>query len=281
MTQTEADGCGGAVDEGRMTPRKTKPSSIPSSGKAQWIAEGIRAQIASGRLKPGDALPPEAVLMTSYDVSPPTMRAALRILQSEGLVQIKRGAGGGPRIQDLDVDVLAKRAALYLQIEGADLPDLLEALVLLQPGAVGLAANRRTAKQLRELRQCVDRAEAAETMSDFSEVAADFVVLLLEASGNKSIKLFALVIRSVIHQELHRRLDYLEPGESMQWNARRFRELVNLIAAGEADAAAALWRAHMLTTITPDLRRQPRRSPGSRSAGTKTTTQVGLRTGKS
>jgi len=260
-----------------MTPRKTKSSSIPSSGKAQWIAEGIRTQIASGKLKPGDALPSEAVLMASYDVSPPTMRAALRILQSEGLVQIKRGAGGGPRIQDLDVDVLAKRAALYLQIEGADLPDLLEALLLLQPGAVGLAAGRRTAQQLRELRRCVARAEAAETMSDFSEITADFVVLLLEASGNKSIKLFALVTRSVIHQELHRRLDYLEPGASMQWNARRYRELVNLIEVGEADAAAALWRAHMLTTITPDLRRPSRRRPVSRSGKVKKATQVGQR----
>jgi DNA-binding FadR family transcriptional regulator len=246
-------------------PKIQKKSAIPASGKAQWIAERIRTQIVSGKLKAGDALAPEGTLTAAYDVSPPTMRIALRILESEGLVQIKRGAGGGARIRDLDVDVLAKRAALYLQIEGADLSDLLEALVLMQPGAVGLAAGRRTREQLRQLRRCVVRAETAETMSDFSEVAADFVVLLLEASGNKSIKLFALVIRSVIHQELHRRLDYLEAGESMRWNAKRFGELVDLIEAGQAEAAAALWRAHMLTTITPDLRRSTQRRSPSRT----------------
>jgi DNA-binding GntR family transcriptional regulator len=106
-------------------------------------------------------------------------------------------------------------------------------------------------------------------MSDFGEVAADFVVLLLEASGNKSIKLFALVIRSLIHQELHRHLDYLEADESIQWNARRFGELVDLIEAGEAEAAAALWRAHLLTTITADLKRPSRRRSTGRPRATK------------
>jgi GntR family transcriptional regulator, transcriptional repressor for pyruvate dehydrogenase complex len=247
-----------------MSPTAAKKSKIPASGKAQWIAEAIRADIASGKLKPGDILPTESILMAAYDVSPPTMRAALRILQSDGLVRIQRGARGGPRIQELDVDVLAKQAGLYLQVGGADLADLLEALVVMQPDAVGLAAERRTKQQLRELRRCVTRAKASGTMSDFSEVAADFVVLLLEASGNKSIKLFALVTRSLIHHELHRHLDYLEPNESIQWNAMRFGELVDLIEAGEAAAAAALWRAHMLTTITPDLKRPARRRSTNR-----------------
>ncbi len=256
-----------------MAPTTAKKSKIPASGKAQWIAEAIRAEIASGKLKPGDVLPPESILMGEYDVSPPTMRAALRILQSDGLVRIQRGARGGARIQELDVDVLARQAGLYLQLAGADLADLLEALVVMQPDAVGLAAGRRTKQQLRELRRCVARAEVAETMSDFSEVAADFVVLLLQAAGNQSIKLFALVIRSLIHQELHRRLDYLEPNEGIHWNARRFGELVDLIEAGEAEAATALWRAHLLTTITPDLKRPVRRNttnprPATRNART-------------
>lgn len=248
-----------------MSPQSKRLSAIPASGKAPWIAEAIRSQIGSGRLKPGDALPPEAALMAKYDVSQPTMRSALRILESEGLVRVHRGAKGGPRVQELDVDVLAQRAGLYLQVQGAGLADLLEALVLMQPGAVGLAAERRTAKQLTQLRRCVARAEACTTMGDFGEVAADFVVLLLEASGNKSIKLFALVIRSLIHQELHRRLDPLEPDDSIQWNAARFGELVDLIELQESEAAAAVWRAHMLATITPELKPPPRKRPASKT----------------
>jgi DNA-binding FadR family transcriptional regulator len=237
-----------------MSPATEQPSAIPNSGKAAWIAEAIRSQIAGGHLKPGDALPPEPVLMTRFDVSPPTMRAALRILESEGLVRIHRGAKGGPRVQELDVDVLAKRAGLYLQVEGAGLPDLLEALLLLQPGAVDLAADRRTVEQLALLRECTTRAEGCTTMDEFAEVAADFVVLLLEASGNRSIKLFALVIDSLMHQELHRFLDGAGAEDQIQFHARRFGEVVDLIETGEGAAAAALWHAHMLTTIRPELK---------------------------
>ena len=97
-------------------------------GKAADIADTIRSQIATGMLKADDALPPEASLIATFGVSPPTMRAAMRILESEGLIRIQRGVHGGPRVLPLDVGVLARQAALYLQVEGADLPELLEAL---------------------------------------------------------------------------------------------------------------------------------------------------------
>jgi DNA-binding FadR family transcriptional regulator len=195
--------------------------------------------------------------MSEFAVSQPTMRAALRILESEGLIRIQRGAGGGPRVQDLDVGVLAQRAGLYLQLEGADLADLLEALLVLQPGAVQMAAGRRSPAQLKQLRDCVGRAETCTTMRDFSEVATDFVLRLLEASGNRSIKLFSLVMSDLIRSELHRHLDLRPDTDVIPWNAQRFGELVDLIEAGEGEAAAALWRAHMLMTIPSELRRAP------------------------
>jgi DNA-binding FadR family transcriptional regulator len=184
--------------------------------------------------------------MAHYEVSQPTMRAALRILESEGLLKIHRGAQGGPRVQELDVNVLAQRAKLYLQVEGADLVDLIEALRLLEPGAVALAAERRTAAQLAKLWSCVDRTAACETMSDFSDVGADFVVLLLEASGNKSLKLFGLVIDSLIREELHDEVEDISVTRSIRWHAERFAEVTQLIELREGEAAAALWRAHML-----------------------------------
>jgi DNA-binding FadR family transcriptional regulator len=237
-----------------MTVRsKSGPAQPPSSeaptkrnGKAPQVAEAIRSDIAAGRLKPGDALLPEPQLMAHYKVSTPTMRAALRILESEGLLKIHRGAQGGPRVQELDVNVLARRAKLYLQVEGAGLADLLEALSLLEPGAVALAAERRTSTQLAELWRCVERAADCATMSDFSEVAADFVLLLLEASGNKSLKLFGLVIDSLVRQEFHRELEASSAPEVRQWHAERFAEVVQLIELGQGEAAAALWRAHIL-----------------------------------
>lgn len=223
-----------------------QPRKAP--GKAAAVADDIRSQIKSGKLKAGDALPPEAALTLSYGVSPPTMRAALHILETEGLVRIQRGVYGGARVQSPDVEVLARQAGLYLHLDGSDLLDLLEALRQLQPGAVQLAAKRRNKKEIAALRRAVHRVASSPTMGDFGEAAADFVLLLLEASGNKALKLFALVISSLIRDELHRELDDRTDTEGIAWNAQRFGEVVDLIELGEGEAAAALWRAHLIYT---------------------------------
>jgi DNA-binding FadR family transcriptional regulator len=232
-----------------------KASAIPARGKAAWIAAAVRDDIVAGRLRPGDALPPESVLMSEYQVSQPTMRAALRILENDGLVRIQWGPGGGPRVQELDVDVLAQRAQMYLEIEGANIIDLMEALIIIQPGAVTLAAARATDEQIAALRACAERVPRCKTMVEFGEVAADFVVILLEASGNRTIKLFALVIRALVHETIQKTLVDEHDTSLLPWHAQRFGEVVNLITEGHGEAAAALWRAHMLATIPEESTR--------------------------
>ncbi|MFC8795173.1 GntR family transcriptional regulator [Streptomyces cinereoruber] len=57
------------------------------------IAENLRAQITTGRLKPGDRLPSEPKLAAHYKVSTPTVRQALALLQAEGLIEKSHGKG--------------------------------------------------------------------------------------------------------------------------------------------------------------------------------------------
>jgi GntR family transcriptional regulator, transcriptional repressor for pyruvate dehydrogenase complex len=225
-----------------------------SQDRASEVAADIREQIVRGTLKPGDAMPTTAALTSTYGVAPPTMRAALRLLEAEGLLRVHRGARGGPRIEALDTSALARQAELHLRLEGADLNDLLEALQVMQPGAVRLAAERRTAAQLHAMWKIVDRARSAETMSEFSDASTDFVLLLLEASGNRAIKLFALVIGDLIRTEIHREIDDGDVADSAAWNADRFAEIVNLIELRQAEAAGALWQAHLMMTH-PSMRR--------------------------
>lgn len=226
--------------------RKTKPGR--REPKAVRVASEIRQRIATGELQPGDALPSEAMLMERHQVSQPTMRAALRILENDGLLSVHRGAHGGPRVEELRTDVLTRQAALYLKVHGAGLLEMLEALEVIQPGAVALAAQRRTPAQLAALRACVERVGASASMAEFSDASADFVLLLLEASGNVVVDLFARVVADLIRGEVHRVLDDLPLGPGVAWNAARFAELVDLIEARQADGAAALWRAHLVLT---------------------------------
>ncbi|WP_167456220.1 GntR family transcriptional regulator [Nocardia neocaledoniensis] len=61
--------------------------------KYELIADDIRQQIASGQLIPGDRIPGESSLIEKYKVSPPTLRQALQVLRSEGLLDARHGIG--------------------------------------------------------------------------------------------------------------------------------------------------------------------------------------------
>lgn len=69
------------------------PERRAKAPKFEQTAAKIRTRIRSGELKPGDRLPMEDDLARQYEVAKPTMRAALAVLEREGLVAAKRGFG--------------------------------------------------------------------------------------------------------------------------------------------------------------------------------------------
>lgn len=72
-----------------------------SRAKYQHIADELRAAIHRGDYGPGDALPSETQLRTAYDVSRPTVRHAVAILRSEGLIDVEHGRGAFVRRRPL------------------------------------------------------------------------------------------------------------------------------------------------------------------------------------
>ena len=70
-----------------------RPVRAPKT--AELIASQLRGQIVRGELKAGDTLPPEITLMEQFGVSRPTLREAFRILETESLIDVRRGSRGG------------------------------------------------------------------------------------------------------------------------------------------------------------------------------------------
>src|SRR5689334_22847187 len=131
----------------RFTPR------VPKT--AELVASHIRRRIVLGQLREGDALPSETALMEEFDVSRPTLREAFRILESEALITVRRGARGGARVREPSVDVAARYAGLVLQHRGATVADVLDARVIVEAPAARMLAERRNrvsiANELEEL----------------------------------------------------------------------------------------------------------------------------------
>jgi DNA-binding FadR family transcriptional regulator len=87
---------------------------------AELIAEQIQDDIAAGRVRAGDSLPSEAAIMTSFGASRPPVREALRILESDGLISVRRGSRGGIWVIRPDHRTVAAKMRNAMKLWGTD-----------------------------------------------------------------------------------------------------------------------------------------------------------------
>src|ERR1044072_4456319 len=119
---------------------------------AELVAAQLRRKIIRGELSDGDALPAEAALMTEFAVSRPTLREAFRVLESEALISIRRGARGGARVRPPEGQGAARDPRLVLEHRGTTLQDVYDARTIIETPCAGLLARRRTEEDLARLR---------------------------------------------------------------------------------------------------------------------------------
>lgn len=219
---------------------------------SEAVAEQIRARIATGGLKPGDMLPSETALLAEFGVARPTMREALRILESDGLVRVVRGVNGGAQVREPDVSTLARRTGLYLQMQGVHLSDLLAALQVLQPGAVAMAAASATPEQVTALRAQVEAVAAAPDVTTFTDEATAFLHCLVQACGNRTLELLSALLHQLLQGEARAVAGQHAPAgggaldeEFRAWCLDQYGRLIDCIEAGDADGARQLWAEHL------------------------------------
>src|ERR1700739_3358363 len=130
-------------------PVSTSVVRVPKAG--EMVAAQLRRQIVTGELREGDALPSETELMEQFGISRPTLREAFRILESEHIIGIKRGARGGAHVLVPDTAAAGRYAGALLQYRGTTLADLYEARTHLEAAAVEMLARKRSAADTRRL----------------------------------------------------------------------------------------------------------------------------------
>src|SRR5262249_4197161 len=131
-------------------------SRLRSVKRSEVLAREIVEEIVAGGLKPGGVLPAEGLLLDHYQGGPASLRQALRLLDSQGLVPLKSGPGGGPVVGEVDAANLGRTATLYFRLAGATCGVLAEAMLVLDPWLAELAAERADPKNAAEsLGACV------------------------------------------------------------------------------------------------------------------------------
>lgn len=227
--------------DARRTSRKTH----------EVVAGQLRDRILSGELKVGDRLPPEDELTEVFGIARTTLREALRVLESQGLITIRRGRGGGPVVTHPSLEPAATALAVSLQLQEATHGDLDAARRMIEPQVAGELARRHRAHDLKALEAAIDLADAAAQAGDvqsFGLAAANFHETLMERSHSVTIRTISKLLHELVgafYIQSSARTDQ----RTMRRAVRSYRKLVELIRAGDVDGTIAHWQAQMAFTI--------------------------------
>ncbi|GAA1845545.1 FadR/GntR family transcriptional regulator [Actinomadura bangladeshensis] len=123
---------------------------------ASEIARSLMREAAERGLVPGDHLGAESWLLERYGVARGSLREALRLLEAQGAVEMRRGAGGGAIMALPQPAQLAGVLAMTLQSGHGTLRTILEARAAIEPTMTALAAQRRTPEQVDALLRCTE-----------------------------------------------------------------------------------------------------------------------------
>lgn len=160
----------------KFTPIKPKKVSTQ-------IAEQIRSSILAGEFNPGEKLPPERELADMFGVSRPSVREALNILTSSGMVETYQG--GGTVVRSLVESSSAMPLTELIRIDGDRALDVIEVRKGMESWTAWYAASRALPEDIRRLKVVVDgMARNLEELKHSEDLDANFHMLVARATHN-------------------------------------------------------------------------------------------------
>jgi GntR family transcriptional repressor for pyruvate dehydrogenase complex len=165
-------------------------TAIKATRISDTVIQQIEKMILDGALQPGERLPPERELAEQLGISRPTLREAIVILESKGLLESRRR--GGTVVRDVSEPSISDPLIALMKSRPDTVFDVLELRHALEETAAYLAAQRSTAYDRDNIAAKLDELNAiyADRNSDRSlEARADteFHLCIAEASHNVAL----------------------------------------------------------------------------------------------
>jgi DNA-binding FadR family transcriptional regulator len=223
--------------------RAIKTKRIP-----ELMAADIRRRILRGELKENDALPAEGELKLQYEVSRPTLREALRILEAEQLIVIRRGGIGGALIRKPDLDVAARQFGFVLQDRGATMGDIHRARAVIEPPALAALAATARPEQLVELNRmlagCNRYIGDAVAFSRATEALRERIIMM---TGAITLSMLMRILRELFqkHTAASGGIPPDRWSKLQRLSQRSHQRLLDLIGKGDSGTAEEFWREHL------------------------------------
>lgn len=210
---------------------------------AERVARELVDYIIGNDLPAGTRLPNEREMLEITGVGRTTLREALRLLESRGLISVRAGRTGGPVVRRPGPVDVAESVGVVLRFENASLRDVLDARCALEPIVARMATERITPAQLTALDENVARtAELRNDHRAFFVESQAFHSLLAVAASNVVMQVYVETIQALVDSTT----------SGVQYPVRRrttimddHRRIVEALRARDADAAAAAMLAHL------------------------------------
>ena len=168
---------------------------------AEQVTRELATYIKVKDLKPGDPLPSETQLATSFGVSRPVIREGLKSLEGRGIIEIINGKGA------IVLPVSSKPLLTFFhrasQTEYETIVELMEVRKGLEIQSATLAAQRRTPQELEQLKHTVNAMrEHLHEPKIFVELDVEFHMLLAFATHNVMLRLLVESIRESLRDTI-------------------------------------------------------------------------------
>lgn len=214
---------------------------------SEVIISQIRQLIHSGELTAGARLPSERELCTQFGVSRVTVREALRVLESNGLVEIRVGAHGGAFVTTPTSEHVSEGITDLLALSGLSAVEVTEARQLIDLGIIKLVCERASAEDIEDLFELCAVAEDALASGNYSvELSTRFHVRLAEAAHNGAISMVVQSFREPILMSLERAHQVVPMGAR---GVQEHRALVEAIRDRDPERAQEIMVAHLRRTL--------------------------------
>lgn len=173
-----------------MTTEDHRPLMGRTQKMSERVANVIADEILGGGIEPGQRLPTEKEMVAEYGVARTTVREALRLLESRDLVTIRAGVGGGPVACRPKFESLGNTMKLFLQLEGANISDVIDLRLTLEPIVAGQATENISDVELDFMQSALDSMAATpDDYANFQRRNAQFQTTIYKAAGNPAFRI--------------------------------------------------------------------------------------------
>lgn len=220
---------------------------LESSSRVDEITDRLVTAIAIGEYLPHARLPAERELAASLRVGRMTVRAALARLVDQGLVETRRGRGGGSYVLQQWPDTSTAAVARTLTMRVDELRDRCDAICRIHGAVSRAAAESRTDGDISVLRQRLEDYRQAESGLAAQQADSALHLAIMDAAHNAVLKQVLLELEAAVSIGAPAHV-WGEPVTMRAMEQRALGEhttLVDAIAEGDGDDAEALARAHV------------------------------------